>query len=134
MQPNDQIDVCLEKQYHRFRWKSEVKSNIGDKISSHGNYLTGSIKLPSNLNFPSYKLELSLVPSLQSDQNVFFTNPYLLHLTHPDTYHPLNDINKESWKLIFDIDVKNGELLRHHNGLTHRFPIDPMSPYIKLGK
>ena len=40
MQPNDQIDVCLEKQYHRFRWKSEVKSNVGDKISSHGSAQT----------------------------------------------------------------------------------------------
>ena len=34
MQSNQKIDICLEKQSYRFRWKSEVKSNAnGDKVS-----------------------------------------------------------------------------------------------------
>ena len=99
MQSNQKIDIWLEKQSYRFRWKSEVKSNetTSDKIFSHGDYLRGRIKLPSNLNYSRYKLELCLVSSPDSDQNIFLVHPYLLHLTQPDTFLPLSDVNKESW-------------------------------------
>ena len=88
-------EIFLEKQYYRFRWKSEVKSNITDKTSSHGDYLRGKIKLPSNLSFARFKLELSLVPSIQSDTNIFKAHPYILHLTHPESYHPLSNVNQK---------------------------------------
>ena len=136
MQSNHKIDIWLEKQSYRFRWKSEVKSNetTGDKVSSHGDYLRGRIKLPSNLNYSRYKLELCLVSSPDSDQNIFLVHPYLLHLTQPDTFLPLSDVNKESWKLTFDIDVQSGVIFQHHNGSTLKLPFNQDAPYITLGK
>ena len=136
MQSNQKIDIWLEKQSYRFRWKSEVKSNetTGDKVSSHGDYLRGRIKLPPNLNYSRYKLELCLVSSPDSDQNIFVVHPYLLHLTQPDTFLPLSDVNKESWKLTFDIDVQSGVIFKHHNGSTLKLPFNQDAPYITLGK
>ena len=134
METSQNTEICLEKQYYRFRWKSEVKSNIKDKTSSHGDYLRGTINLPSNLGFARYKLELSLIPSIQSDANIFKAHPYILHLTHPESYHPLSNVNKESWKLTFDIDAQNGVILKHHNGSTLSLPFDKKSPFIVLGK
>ena len=136
MQSNQKIDIWLEKQSYRFRWKSEVKSNetAGDKVSSHGDYLRGRIKLPTNLNYSRYKLELCLVSSPDSDQNIFVAHPYLLHLTQPDTFLPLSDVNKESWKLTFDIDVQSGVIFQNHNGSTLKLPFNQDTPYITLGK
>ena len=134
METSQNTEICLEKQYYRFRWKSEVKTNITDKTSAHGDYLKGTIKLPSNLGFARYKLELSLIPSVQSDANIFKAHPYILHLTHPESYHPLSNVNKESWKLTFDIDAQNGVILKNHNGSTLSLPFDKNSPFIVLGK
>ena len=134
METSQNIEICLEKQYYRFRWKSEVKTNITDKTSAHGDYLKGTIKLPSNLGFARYKLELSLISSVQSDANIFKAHPYLLHLTHPESYHPLSNVNKESWKLTFDIDAQNGVILRNHNGSTLSLSFDKNSPFIALGR
>ena len=134
METSQNIEICLEKQYYRFRWKSEVKTNITDKTSAHGDYLKGTIKLPSNLGFARYKLELSLIPSSQSDANIFKAHPYILHLTHPESYHPLSNVNKESWKLTFDIDAQNGVILKNHNGSTLSLSFDKHSPFIALGR
>ena len=134
METSQNIEICLEKQYYRFRWKSEVKTNITDKTSAHGDYLKGTIKLPSNLGFARYKLELSLIPSSQSDANIFKAHPYILHLTHPESYHPLSNVNKESWKLTFDIDAQIGVILKNHNGSTLSLPFDKNSPFIALGR
>ena len=132
---NQKIDIWLEKQSYRFRWKSEVKSHEnGDKVSSHGDYLRGRIKLPPNLNYSRYKLELCLVSSPDSDQNIFLVHPYLLHLTQPDTFLPLSDVNKESWKLTFDIDVQSGVIFQNHKGSTLKLPFNQDAPYITLGK
>ena len=134
MDSTQKTDIFLEKQYYRFRWKCEVKSNNTDKTASHGDYLRGKITLPSNIGFARYKLELSLVPSIQSDENIFKAHPYLLHLTHPESYLPLSDVNKESWKLSFDIDVQNGVITKNHNGSTLKLPFDKNLPFITLGK
>ena len=136
MKPTDKIDICLDQVSRRFRWKSEVKSNNnnGNKISSHGNYLSGRIQLPRNLLGSRYKFELCLVPSLNSDQNIFKAHPYLLHLTHPETFFPLTDISKDGWKLTFDLDVQNGVISKYHNGSTLRLPFEKNSSVITLGK
>ena len=75
-----------------------------------------------------------LIPSIQSDANIFKAHPYILHLTHPESYHPLSNVNKESWKLTFDIDAQNGVILKNHNGSTLSLPFDKNSPFIVLGK
>ena len=114
--------------------KSWKDSTTGDKISSHGDYLRGRIKLPPNLNYSRYKLELGLVSSPDSDQTIFLVHPYLLHLTQPDTFLPMTDVNKESWKLTFDLDVQSGVIFQNHNGSTLKLPFNQDAPYITLGK
>ena len=122
------LDVTLFEIHRRFRWKSEMKSNscfsTDRKPISHGNYLSGKIELPpSNLVIGSrYKLELCLVPSQYSEPGIYKAHPYLLHLTHPENFSSLSEINKESWKLKFDVEISDGQCIKvyHQNILLYK--------------
>ena len=133
------IDISLDHISRRFRWKSDLKPSISASsarkpVISHGNYLCGKINLPKNLPLSQYKLELCLVPSSNSDGNIYKTHPYLLHLTHPETYCSVNDITKESWKIVFDIDFQHRLILKTHEDHSLILNFNPQSPVVTLGK
>ena len=109
----EQISINLEPLTRRFRYESDMTkpktgaglSGCNKKHPAHGNYLSGEIQLPPNLiTDHQYRLELSLIPSKNSDTDKYWAHPCLLHLTDPNTYQPLNRITRESWRLTFQLD------------------------------
>ena len=110
------IRIEIEENLRRFRMKSEIK-NVSHHVLdrkrsqvSHGNYITGKIILPENLPPAIYKLQLCLIPSLDSDPAIFKAHPNVLHLTNIHSYDSMHDICKESWRLVLDLDWFNKRL------------------------
>ena len=94
------INVNLSPLCRQFRFASELKDN------NHGNYIRGTIQLPTNLiTVRYYRLELSLEPSKDC---LLPTHPNLLHLTKPLTFENLGPITKKSWRVSFLLDFYNG--------------------------
>ena len=107
------IKVLLNPLSRRFRWASELKN------SNHGNYLNGTLQIPSHLITEQYyRLELSLMPSQQTDLSI---HPNLLHLTRPLTYETLGSITKDSWRQMFTLDFYNCTI-GYTNGKKVSFP------------
>ena len=101
---NMEIKIQLNPLSRRFRWASELKSN-------HGNYLCGTIQIPSALiTEKHYRLELCLVPSSHVYSNDLFIHPNILHLTKPVTFETVGSITKDSWRQLFTLDFYNGTI------------------------
>ena len=99
------IKIQLDPLSRRFRWASELKN-------SHGNFLNGTIQIPSVLiSEKHYRLELCLVPSSQVYSDDWFIHPNLLHLTKPVTFETVGSITKDSWRQLFTLDFYNGTII-----------------------